>query len=67
MSDDLGQRLLLRRRDAARYLSLGLTSVDELLRRGELRSFRQGACVLISRSDLDAWATRKFEQQEKNK
>lgn len=53
------RRLLLRCKDAARYLSVGTKRIRQLIRDGELPAVRmdgaQNSPILIDVRDLDRW------------
>lgn len=48
--------------DAARLLGVGRTTLFQLLRDGEIRSFQIGGRRLIRRADLEAFVARKAAQ-----
>ena len=53
---DFVPRMAFNRREAAKYLGLSLTLLDDLLRTGELKSRAGGKRrVVISRAACDAW------------
>jgi excisionase family DNA binding protein len=43
------------RKEAARYLGVGLSSLNELTQSGQLKSLTVGTRRLYRRADLDAW------------
>jgi len=51
--------LLLRAEEAAKLLSLGRSTVFQLLATGELPAVRVGRAVRVRRSDLERWIERR--------
>lgn len=51
-----GHPILLRRRDAANAIAVGLSKLDELTTTGELPHVRIGRCLRYRREDLEAFA-----------
>jgi excisionase family DNA binding protein len=51
----MGAKLLLTVGDVARELSLGETTVRELIARGELRAIRIGRALRVRAQDLEAF------------
>ncbi|MGH7882612.1 MAG: helix-turn-helix domain-containing protein [Candidatus Dormibacteraceae bacterium] len=56
--------LLLTIPEAAGLLSLGVSTVKLLIRRGELPVVRCGRAVRVPREDLGEWVTRRKERQQ---
>lgn len=50
--------MLLSRQEAARELRVGLSTLDRMLDRGELRRLTNGRRVLVSRQSLEEWVQR---------
>lgn len=49
------EKLLIKPREAAQVLSIGLSSLYVLIRSGELPSIRVGRAIRIERKQLDEW------------
>jgi excisionase family DNA binding protein len=46
---------VMTRVEVARLARIGLSSIDEAIRRGDLKAVRKGRRVLIRRADAEAW------------
>ena len=46
--------------EVARYLHLTVAAVEELVKRREIPCVRQGSRLVFTRSEIDAWASRRI-------
>jgi excisionase family DNA binding protein len=52
-------RMLLTREETAKLLSIGLTKLRDLVRRGELPAVYIGTAVRFSRAEVEAWVEKR--------